>query len=118
MNGPKKPAGHRPPSENEDASDSEEEADRKHLQDAKLSEEDADVLARKVSIQASSFSGPLPPPEVLRDYGEVLPGLSEKIVEMADREQRHRHKIETDDLQLDRREARRGQYLGTLPCLC
>lgn len=59
-----------------------------------------------------SHSGPLPPPEVLREYGEVVPGLAEKIVDMAEAEQRHRHQLETEDLRSDRREASRGQYLG------
>lgn len=114
MNDRKEPAAHQAASENDAGSDSKEETERRHLQEAleKLSDEEADVLTRRVSIQAGSFSGPLPPPEVLREYGEVVPGLSEKIVEMADREQHHRHRLERDDLELDRREARRGQYLG------
>lgn len=61
-----------------------------------------------------SFHGPLPPPEVLRDYGEVIPGLPDKIVEMAENEQKHRHDLEQTDLGSDRLEAKRGQYLGAV----
>lgn len=49
---------------------------------------------RLVQIVRESFSGPLPHPSVLEDYEKVMPGLSERIVAMAEREQRHRHKVE------------------------
>jgi len=42
----------------------------------------------------------------------VVPGQSEKIVEMAEREQRHRHGLEEDDQQADWGEAKRGRLLG------
>lgn len=46
---------------------------------------------RRVSMAASSFSGPLPPPEVLRGYDEVQPGLGREIVEQWKAETAHRH---------------------------
>lgn len=41
--------------------------------------------------QEASFSGPLPPPALLRQYEEILPGTAERIVSMAEKEQGHRH---------------------------
>lgn len=64
-------------------------------------------------------SGPLPSPKHLKQYEECHPGLAERIVSMAEREQAHRHKT-IDSMEtfrsatlkhLSRRDAR-GQYLG------
>jgi uncharacterized membrane protein len=42
-------------------------------------------------ITASRFSGPVPPPAVLGQYEEILPGSAERILSMAENEQSHRH---------------------------
>jgi uncharacterized membrane protein len=44
--------------------------------------------------EAVSFSGPLPPPEVLRAYEEMLPGCATRIIEMAERQSAHRRELE------------------------
>lgn len=38
-----------------------------------------------------SFSGPIPPPALLKEYDEALPGCAERVVQMAEREQSARH---------------------------
>jgi uncharacterized membrane protein len=40
--------------------------------------------------EATSFSGPLPPPDLLAEYEQVIPGLADRIVRMAEEEGRHR----------------------------
>lgn len=40
------------------------------------------------------FSGPLPPPNVLAGYNNVVPNAAERIVAMAESEQKHRHAVE------------------------
>lgn len=45
--------------------------------------------------QQTQFSGPIPHPDVLREYDKIIPGAAERIVAMAEREQEHRHAIET-----------------------
>ena len=45
-------------------------------------------------------SGPLPPPEELEYYGRIMPGLIERIVNTADREQEQRHATQTEELAL------------------
>jgi uncharacterized membrane protein len=42
----------------------------------------------------TSFQGPLPPPALLREYNQVMPGLAERIVGMAEAEGTHRRKVE------------------------
>ena len=57
--------------------------------------------------------GPLPHPDILRLYDSVVPGLAERIVKMAEREQAHRHEM---DLRLLRSSNRRylSGYLSSL----
>jgi uncharacterized membrane protein len=68
---------------------------------------------------AQSFSGPLPPPEVLARYDKLHPGFAERILTMAEREQDHRHQCERGALSQEIRnhearnqEAFRGQLFG------
>ena len=46
-------------------------------------------------IQKEEFRGPLPHPELLRQYNEVSPGFADKIMHMAMQEQNHRHELES-----------------------
>ena len=47
-----------------------------------------------------AFSGPIPQPEVLRDYEHVLPGLAERIVRWTEDEASHRRAVERSLVQL------------------
>jgi hypothetical protein len=48
----------------------------------------------KMVTAVRMFRGPLPPPEVFKGYDDVLPGSAREILDMASREQRHRHKMQ------------------------
>ena len=41
-----------------------------------------------------TFSGPLPPPQVLGMYDNIIPGLAERLVEAFETQQRHRQSLE------------------------
>ncbi len=41
-------------------------------------------------------SGPIPPPEILRKYDEIHPGLAERIIKMAEEEAAHRRIMESE----------------------
>ena len=56
----------------------------------------------KVSVQATAFSGPLPPPSILREYDSVVSGGAERIFVMAEKEQAHTHKCEKSEMELQR----------------
>jgi len=53
---------------------------------------DADALG--AAIVAARFSGPLPPPDILRAYGEVVDNGAERIFGMWEGETRHRQGLE------------------------
>jgi len=46
------------------------------------------------AFSASMYAGPLPPPEQLRAYEEVLPGSADRILKMAENQADHRQTIE------------------------
>lgn len=42
-------------------------------------------------------AGPLPHPLILREYGELVPGAAETIIEMADRRAKHIEQMEREE---------------------
>jgi len=51
--------------------------------------------ARRVSASISAFQGPLPPPEMLERYNQVVPNGADRIVGMAETQLRHRQGLES-----------------------
>jgi uncharacterized membrane protein len=82
----------------------------------------AGVLAERVAIEpeeeitsivkavvSQKYSGPLPPPHMLEEYEHVQTGLADRIVSMAENEQKHRHSLETLAVSGEINKDRRGQ---------
>ena len=44
--------------------------------------------------EASSFSGPIPPPGILEKYNEIIPNGAERIMAMAEKQSAHREWLE------------------------
>ena len=63
-------------------------------------------------IVAEHFTGPLPPPQALAQYNEIIPGLAERIVAMAEEEAKHRRSIEHKVVDNTFQEGKRGQHYG------
>ncbi len=59
-----------------------------------------------------SFSGPLPPPEVLKRFDEVVPGSAERIIKMAEGQFAHRTELERKVISSDIARSKLGQVLG------
>jgi uncharacterized membrane protein len=57
--------------------------------------EHAVILRFMASLQVLSYSGPLPPPDVLQKYNEIEPGLVDRIMKMAESQAQHRHNLES-----------------------
>ena len=77
------------------------------------------LLVRSTTTEA--FSGPLPPPPVLQGYEDVQPGFAERIMQMAESENRHRQQMERDSLSAesvalreDLQRAKHGLYIAAL----
>ena len=65
---------------------------------------------------SESFSGPLPPPCVLREYNEIVPGLADRIVAQAERQTDHRISLENRVVESDISRSRAGLTRGFLLC--
>ena len=67
-------------------------------------------------VQHTSFQGPIPHPEILAEYEEILPGAADRILQMAEKESAHRHNLEKHDaegaLELNRRNESLSFYSG------
>lgn len=70
---------------------------------------DEESSGEHVGFLARSFSGPLPPPEVLREYAELVPDAPERFLAMAERQAAHRQHLETLVVQSGIVRSRRGQ---------
>jgi uncharacterized membrane protein len=64
------------------------------------------------SVKQTTFQGPLPPPEVLRQYDQLLPGAAERIISMWENQARHRQQLEKDVIASDIKDSKLGLTLG------
>ncbi|MEK7157651.1 MAG: DUF2335 domain-containing protein [Patescibacteria group bacterium] len=67
------------------------------------------VIRREVS---QSFSGPLPHPDILRQFNEIVPGSAERIIKMAEEQSAHRKELEKKVIDSDITRSKWGQILG------
>ncbi|CAM7982365.1 DUF2335 domain-containing protein [Morganella morganii] len=58
------------------------------------------------------FRGPLPHPRQLKQYNDTLPGAAERIFQLTEKEQAHRHASETTALKGAISSDRRGQWMA------
>lgn len=72
----------------------------------------ATVSSKQVAVTASQFSGPIPPPEILRMYDEVVPGTAATIISWAQTEAGHVRDMERLAVEGELKERARGQWMG------
>jgi len=65
-----------------------------------------------IQAQVASFQGPIPPPELLREYNEIVPNGADRIMKMAEAQSAHRIELESIVIKGDDRRADRGLYTG------
>ncbi len=70
----------------------------------------SNTTTRTASFQA--FSGPMPPPELLQKYNEVVPGAAERILAMAEKQANHRQTLELEVIMADVRRSNWGLVAG------
>jgi uncharacterized membrane protein len=53
-------------------------------------------------VQATThYQGPIPPPQLLKQYDEISPGFADRIIRMAESETAHRQQAENKALDAD-----------------
>ena len=70
-----------------------------------------------VVAQTTSWTGPLPNPEALARFEEILPGSADRIIRMAEEEGAHQRSIQRQDLQVSARLQYTGMAVGGALCL-
>lgn len=61
---------------------------------------------------AYSYSGPLPPPSQLKQYDDLVKDGAERIFKMAEKQQNHRLRLESEVIRSDLKQRKRGQKFG------
>ena len=69
------------------------------------------LVRHEISI-ASSFSGPLPPPNILIGYNEAVPDGAERVIALAERQAAHRMALERAVVDADIKRSNRGLAAG------
>lgn len=62
--------------------------------------------------RVESYSGPIPPPEILSHLNDIIPGGAERVLAMAERQSAHRIEIEKSHLKEQQRQSNRGQFFA------
>lgn len=63
-------------------------------------------------VRTETITGPFPPPDILEQYNQVLPGAAERIFSLTEREQQHRHDLQKKAINGALNKDRRGQWMG------
>lgn len=63
------------------------------------------------------FSGPLPPPAILRQYDEIQPGFAERLLRLTEDEASHRREVTARAQRYEVFETTLGQVFGLLVAL-
>jgi len=74
------------------------------------------IVRREISMSAT-FSGPLPPPEILIQYNDALPNGAERIIVLAERQAEHRMTLERQVIEADIKRANSGLVAGFIVAL-
>ena len=72
-----------------------------------------------VALSRTSFSGPIPPPELLKQYNDIISDGADRIVSMAENQSKHRMDLEKSVITEELKQSKRGQIFGlTLVIFC
>lgn len=65
-------------------------------------------------IKQESFSGPIPPPQILKGYNDLVPDAAERILRMAEKQSEHRMELERKVIAEQQRQSARGQKIAAV----
>ena len=76
--------------------------------------ENKEELKKLLLAVSQEFAGPIPPPSMMKQYEETLPGSADRILKMAENQSEHRQSMEKKRLSFSNREVHLGQVFGFL----
>lgn len=75
------------------------------------------IIKAMVVMHEESFSGPIPPPSILKQYEEMHPGSADRILKMAEKQADHRMALEKKAIGGQVDQSKRGQVFGFILAL-
>jgi len=82
-----------------------------------MSREEAIATLVSVSHSSTRFSGPIPPPAMLKEYDDLLPGAADRILKMAENQQSHRLVLEKEAVTSELFRSKLGMLCGFVVAL-
>lgn len=73
-----------------------------------LPEDQAEEVIQMI-VHKQEFSGPFPPPNVLNSYEQVQEGFADRVMALTEKQQKHRHDIESRSVDAAISAEKRGQ---------
>jgi uncharacterized membrane protein len=67
-----------------------------------------------IAAQINLYSGALPPPNILREYDQIVPGAAERLLRQAESQTRHRQELESTVTTDTAKRSRIGVYAGVV----
>ena len=58
---------------------------------------------KSIQLQHIEYAGPIPPPQILEGYNNIVQGAAERIIKMAEDQAAHRRKLEQNVINSDNR---------------
>jgi len=80
----------------------------------KLSQEDQRKVKSIIVSSYQSYSGPIPAPEALEKYNQIIPDGADRIMKMAENQSNHRIRIEETVIAGQVKQSSRGQIFGLI----
>jgi len=77
------------------------------LEEAELNENQKEQVINAIST-SEFFCGPIPPPQILEGYENIIPGAADRILAMAENEAQHRHSVDNKCIKVDARDSLLG----------
>lgn len=81
---------------------------------ARLPPDRGQVIVQQQQERHEIFIGPLPHPDILRQYNELQPGFAERLLALTEQEADHRRGMERNSLAENSAEVRRGQVFALI----
>ena len=77
--------------------------------DVEVEEKEKEHVRQVVAeVIRSEFSGPIPPPSIIKGYEEILPGSADRILAMAEKQSDHRQEMERKIVNTEARDSLLG----------
>lgn len=70
-----------------------------------------------IAAQINLYSGALPPPSILREYDQIVPGAAERLLRQAESQTRHRQQLESSVTDDASKRSRNGLWGGVIVVL-